>query len=457
MNMSSYSEEQQKLINDIDDYINLNGTLPMMKHFNARNGLRSANYYKKQFDTNKLGELFKKMGITLSSEEEVKYTSFENLSQDNLIEILIDYNQNIGFPIQRNFASKNGLPSYGVYDIKFGSFRNALIIAEIEIPKERERYFDRESLSDDEMLRLLSYYVEQKLKLQNTLVTFDEIDAIPNIPSGDAYYRRFGSISNMYNLIGYDYYQFNQAQEKENMTRELCALAQKLGRTPTSIDIDEMSKLGLIKSASSYALSFGSINDAQIECGLIPTEIGRRKSRDEMIQDLHDTFNKIGRLPAHRDIQENQEVASVSKYAAEFGSFSNALKVAGFKDVRNSRVVMSPKGELCMSSYEYDFCSMLEDNSIEFKKDEYYKDYILNLNKNYQFDFTITYSGDIYFVEIFGMWNLETYRKIANTKKSICLDNNINLIDLYPEDFRGKDRVDIHKILMDRIEKQKRK
>lgn len=454
--VEEYSEEQLELINDMNKFIqSSDGRLPLMKEFRLCNGLRSVNYHKKQFKTRKMGSLFKKMGIELSNDNKVKYTSFEGLSKDDLIDILINYNENIGFPVQREFVSKNQLPSYGVYDIKFGSFRNALIIAGIDIPEDRKKYFDRDPLSDDEMLKLLSHHVEEQLRDSGDLLDCKAIDSIRGIPSVGTYLERFESLSNMYSLIGYDYDDFHNQQDKNAMKMDLVELSQSLKRTPSSRDIDKMSKMGLMKSAKSYTYHFGSINDAQVACGLLPTIIGRRKSKNEMLNDLWLIYERTGRLPAHRDIQGSKEFASVTKYASEFGSFSNAIERAGFKNISNSRVVTSPGGVMCMSSYEYDFCSMLEKYNISFKKDEYYKQYIRRLDKNYQFDFTILFGDNTYFVEIFGMYNLESYRKIADKKKALCLHNSIKLISLYPDDIKYADVDELYDLLMQEIDKRK--
>ena len=52
-------------------------------------------------------------------------------SDDNLINILKDYYNNFGYPTQRKFRTSNGLPSYGTYVLRFGTFQNAIHLADI--------------------------------------------------------------------------------------------------------------------------------------------------------------------------------------------------------------------------------------------------------------------------------------------------------------------------------------
>ena len=49
------------------------------------------------------------------------------------------------------------------------------------------------------------------------------------------------------------------------------------------------------------------------------------------------------------------------------------------------------------------------------------------------------------------MYDRDDYSKIADTKKGICIDNNINLIDLYPRDFKNKKEEDLYEMLMQNI------
>lgn len=450
-----YTDTQKKLLEDLKTYIDKFG-VPKAKDFLLKNGLRSYNYYREVFDCKSLKDILEIVGIKVSEKDKSAfYSDNKNLTDEELLQILKDYYRNIGFPTQRKFTSKNGLPSYTTYWNRFGSFKNAILLSGIEIPKNRLQYFDREKLSNEEMLKLLEYYTSKKLETDIYLLTNDEIDNNPNMPHSCTYQSRFGGIIEAYKLIGYNYSEFNNDALEKDMIIKFKELAKKLGRTPNSRELDKCSQQGFGYSMGAYEFHFGSLYNAQIIAGLSPTVIGRNISRKEMIKDLQVLYDEIGRLPTQRDINANKDMASLKKYSNEFGSFTEALKVAGFKNVRNNKVIISPNGNMCFSSYEYDFCCMLENYNFDFKKDEYYKKYIKNLNRYYQFDFTIFYKGEVFFIEIFGLIDRDDYRKRANTKINLCKSNNLKLIDLYADDFKNKNKVDLYNELMSEILKYK--
>lgn len=357
-------------------------------------------------------------------------------TDEELINILKGYYQNIGFPTQRKFNNKNNLPSYVTYFNRFGSFRNAILIAEIKIPEERRRFFNRDELSSEEMLRLLKYYTEKKLKTDIFLLTNEDIDENPNIPSSSTYLTRFGGIIEAYKLIGYDYYRFNNNQMKKNMIKKLKELATILKRTPNSRDINKYSQNGFGYCMGAYEFHFGSLYEAQIACGLEPTIVGRNKAREELLDDLKILYKKFNRIPTHQDINMEEGMASASKYAHEFGSLLNALKTIGIDEKElNTRGYFTENGVVCYSIYEHKFASMLESENITFKTEPLYKDYIENFGERYRFDFEVTYNNKKYLVEIFGITTNEDYDKRRKEKIKICKNNNIPLISLYPNIF----------------------
>lgn len=446
-NIYKYNDEQQKLLDDLQKYIDEHG-VPKAKDFRLKNGLRSFNYYKKTFNKTHLKDILALAGVKTSEKYNIMHYSInKNLNDDDLLEILKEYSNKFGFPTQRQFKSKNGLPSYTTYVKRFGSFKDAIILAGIEIPDDRKWLFERKEWSEEDAMSEVKKYVDDVLEKGGNLPSYSEIEKQKNLPSETAIVRLFGNLSNLYKNIGYDE-DYNVKMLKDKLLEDYIKLGDYLNRTPTSRDLDKYSTLGVCCSASTYVHNFGSMYEIQLISGYTPVNIGRNKNREDMIDDLLNLYEEIGRLPCQRDIHQNPNIASVKKYADEFGSFTEALKVAGFKDVGNNKVIMSPNGNACFSSYEYDFCCMLENNNIDFEKDEYYKKYITDLERNYQFDFTIFHKGEVFFIEIFGMYDRDDYSKIADTKKGICIDNNINLIDLYPRDFKNKKEDDLYEMLM---------
>jgi len=435
------------------DYCDKHGR-PSQKDLTPENNLPSINFYRNRFGT--MENILAQIGFEIDEQTKKLYFSeFKNISDEDLLQILKDYNSNVGFPTQRTFISSNNLPSYTLYSYRFGSFRNAIILANILIPKNRERWFDREKLTDEEMLRLLEYYNNKKLLNDNYLLTGSEIDEIKGMPHSGTYVSRFGGLINAYNKIGINRDDFNNEVIEKDMILKYKEIHNDLGRTPHSRDIEEYSRNNNgFYSMSTYENHFGSIYELQVYCDFSPTIIGKHKSREELLDDLRELYERLGRIPTQRDVRDCEWMASSQRYYNEFNGFVEALKVAGFKDDKQrNKCILTPQGNYCRSSYEYDFCTMLEENSniLEFWQEDYYYNYIKDYTRRHRFDFTVKYNNKIYPIEIFGIMEFEWYREKTKMKIDLCKDNNINLIDLYKEDFKKMDKNKLYEMLMKRI------
>ena len=100
-----------------------------------------------------------------------------------------------------------------------------------------------------------------------------------------------------------------------------------------------------------------------------------------------------------------------------------------------------------MSGYEYKFIKMLEKYNIKFKKEELYKKYIKNFNRQYRFDFTIFINNEIKFVEIFGITGNEKYDERKEDKIKVCKENRLKLIQLTNYDIINNDFKALYKII----------
>ena len=424
--------------------------IPKNKDIKFNEDMPSLALYRNRFGSIK--NVLKLLNIEIPEEEKKNFSEFKKLSDDELLEILIDYNNNIGFPTQRKFKSKNNLPSYSIYFYRFGSFRNAIILAGIKIPENRKRWFDRESFSDEEMLKLLEYNTDIKLKNNIYLLTNDEIDYIKTMPSTTTYVSRFGGMINAYSKIGIDYYEFNNIAMEKDMILKYRQLALELGCTPNSREIDKASQNGVCYSMGAYENHFGSIYELQVYCDFTPTRIGLNKNKNELIEDLQELYERLGRIPTQKDVNMCEWMASISKYNDAFGGFIESLKIAGItNDSQNKKCSITPQGNYCRSSYEFDFCIMLENKGLNFRQEDYYYNYIKDFKRRFRFDYIVNVNNIDYFIEIFGMMEYKWYRDKTNYKIQLCKDNNLNIIDLYKNDFKKSDMETLHSLLLDKI------
>lgn len=100
------------------------------------------------------------------------------------------------------------------------------------------------------------------------------------------------------------------------------------------------------------------------------------------------------------------------------------------------KVYFSGKGTKCLSYYELLITEWLEVNKVNFEKEVFYRDVIKNDNSLRRFDWVIYSKSNVYYVELFGLANFQGYAKNMQNKIYDCRINNINLVELYPEDLK---------------------
>jgi hypothetical protein len=450
----TYDDKSNKeIIKMVKDYYNKFNKIKSTD-FRLSNNLPTQHLIRKRFGS--LLNLFKLCDIKINEKHKKMYFSkFKNISNQELLDILKNYEKNVGFPTQRKFANNSTTPSCSIYYKRFGSFTNAILLSGIKIPKDRERYFNREKLSDKELLSLLKYYTDEKLKNNLFLLTNEDINNIDKMPSYAVYNSRFGGSINAYKLLGIDYYEFNNNALEKDMIKKYKKIYKILGRTPHSRDIDRFSKqYEEYYSMSSYEFHFGGIYELQIYCNFKPVRFGLKITREEMLKDLYDLYKKLKRVPIQDDIEFCKNMVSIHKYIKEFGSYVEALKLAKIPNYnKNNRIYITKNGNKCNSSYEFKFATILEKYGIKFIQEQEYKDVIKDFNKKYKFDFSFVLNNTKYFVEIFGLMSFDWYKKKAEEKIKICKENNLNLICLYKEDFLSKNQNDIYIKLLDEANK----
>jgi Homing endonuclease associated repeat len=112
----------------------------------------------------------------------------------------------------------------------------------------------------------------------------------------------------------------------EQILEELRAAASRLGRSPTMREFAQDPEARL--HPQTVIEHFGTWNAAKRAAGLIPR---RFLTREELLAQLRALGAELGRVPKASDLAaRRQSLPSTSLYAHTFGSFSNALREAGF-------------------------------------------------------------------------------------------------------------------------------
>lgn len=420
----------EEILRRVKEYYTANSGIKSID-FQLKNNLPSGNYLRKRF-----GSLKKVYELCDIPVEDKMFSKFKRVPDEELLDRLRWFHATIGFPTNRMLCNRDDMPSYTMYYDRFGSLRNAIICAGIEVPKSKLRFFDRKQLTDEEMLKSFKYYVSKHLKDDDTLLfPIKTIDEIPGLQGNSVYLRRFGTIENLYKLIGYDYYNYNKAIIKRRMLKKYLEINELIDRVPNSRDIEEYSRnYDGFYSMSSYEEHFGSLYKLQIEANLIPTVIGRNKSEQDLLDDLIWLKEELGRTPHFQDLSNYRNVANTSKYIQTFGGFSEALILAGIEP--NVEVYRTKKGTKCLSYYELRITEWMEDNNITYQKEVLYRDVIVEDTTLRRFDWVVEVCGNKLYIEMFGIVGREDYLIKTQNKINDCKKHGINLIALYPDDLK---------------------
>jgi hypothetical protein len=119
-------------------------------------------------------------------------------------------------------------------------------------------------------------------------------------------------------------------------------------------------------------------------------------------------------------------------FKAVDGSFFASLVYAGVlpegtKRLKIGTMVLAQDGHLCYSIIEKQIDDFLFNNNINHKKETKYP------NSDLRCDWEIVHNNRRYFVEYFGLMNIKEYARKAENKKLLAKENDIILIELYPD------------------------
>lgn len=369
-------------------------------------------------------------------------------SKDECIQLVKSWYKEHGKIRIRDLRHSNGLPSTSQVIHIFGSFKQCLI--ESGIVLDNASNFDRESLSDFELLKKYRVFTEEYLKLNLFLPTLESIDIEETLPHSSTYINRFGSISNLNKLIGFNQNEHNNKALEDDMLFKYKRACKYYNKVLSSREITALSKnkKDYIYSTMAYLNHFGSLKNLQDVCGFICTRPGNNITRDDMINCLRKLGAIIGRKPIQKDLILFDFMPSCSSYCREFGSFKNALKEAGYEKIR---ILKTKNGVKVNSTYELKFAQVLELHDINYETEVMYNSVIPNFERKYRFDFVILLNNSKYFIEIFGIEGNDNYDKRKLEKIELCQKYKIPLIQVYQEDIYAKTNAEIYGMITKHI------
>ena len=373
---------------------------------------------------------------------------YNQYTKEEIIELAQNWFNEHGRLVQRDLKHSNGLPSSCQVTKHFGTLQNLLKEAGIQSTT-NPNLFNREKLSDEEMLENYKKFVEEHLKTHMFLPTNDDLDRCQSIQCTSAYISRFGSFNNVNKLIGYEGY--NNKVLEEDMIFKYKRACKEYGNVLSSREITKIFKAtnNYIYSTEAYLSHFGTLHNLQELCGFDKTRPGMGATRKELIEKLQWLGDVLGRRPVESDLKLYKRMPSGKAYFKEFGSFRKALNEAGFK---KQKIYETKNGTKCRSTYELKLAQVLESYNISFENEVLYKDVIPNFKRKYRFDFVVELNNRKYYIELFGIEGNELYERRKQEKIQICEENNIPLIQLYQSDIYSKTNQEIYETLFNYIE-----
>ena len=373
---------------------------------------------------------------------------YNQYTKEEIIELAQNWFNEHGRLVQRDLKHSNGLPSSCQVTKHFGTLQNLLKEAGIQSTT-NPNLFNREQLSDEEMLENYKKFVEEHLKTHMFLPTNDDLDRCQSLQCTSVYISRFGSFNNVNKLIGYEGY--NNKVLEEDMIFKYKRACKEYGIVLSSREITKIYKAtnNYIYSTEAYLNHFGTLHNLQELCGFDKTRPGMGATRKELIEKLQWLGDVLGRRPVESDLKLYKRMPSGNAYFKEFGSFRKALNEAGFE---KQKIYETKNGTKCRSTYELKLAQVLESYNISFENEVLYKDVIPNFKRKYRFDFVVELNNRKYYIELFGIEGNELYEKRKKEKIQICEENNIPLIQLYQSDIYSKTNQEIYETLFNYIE-----
>ena len=128
---------------------------------------------------------------------------------------------------------------------------------------------------------------------------------------------------------------------KDDLLEELKRLQQELGRSPSMSDMSDHGKY----SPKAYQNAFSTWNEAKERVGLETTEPAATYSDGELLDQLREVANDIGKTPTSQQMDEYPNSPNPVTYKDRFGTWNQAVRKSGLEPNQRGRIVDEPRKE----------------------------------------------------------------------------------------------------------------
>jgi len=178
-------------------------------------------------------------------------------TNEELTEILRRISKELGRPpMMKDLIPRKDLPEATVFKDHFGSWNNALRVANLNVKYQYRKW------TKDEILKWLQYKYEELGRTPG----IRDFDKDPKAPAKNTVRKLFGSWTNALRQAKIPVKRFNS---KEELTNAMKKLAKKLNKTPTRTDMNNAKGF---PTYTPFVEKFGSYTAACLRAGLIPND-----------------------------------------------------------------------------------------------------------------------------------------------------------------------------------------
>lgn len=193
-------------------------------------------------------------------------------SDEELISYLQEFYYMEGrVPTQRDLTVNNfkNYPNYGSYCLRFGSFKDALIISDLYKFVEHKHLYERINYTKESIIYEFEKFIKENNRFPNSKDIKDTKNN--NLPSQSTISNHFESIHEIRNLLGYSKASLKEMEKKEALQSLLDLYYIKGTLTARMIETSIVTKCGKY-----YRDNFGSIKEA---CNLVGLDYPFRNNK----------------------------------------------------------------------------------------------------------------------------------------------------------------------------------
>ena len=286
----------------------------------------------------------------------------------------------------------------------------------------------------EELLKKLDWYINTYKKIPK----IKDINQHVDMPNHGMYYQFFDNLNDAIKKLGYKTInKSSKSYSDDELILQLQNLYKELGKTPTSRDIANCNYCCV---PSVFERKFGSLYTA-FKIAKIPyNKRFKFYSDEEIINKWYEIKEQLNKIPNTTELIINEHKI-LSSIIWRWNTYYNFLNIIGELEnykKQGNKVYITTNGTFCLSYYELIITQFFEDNNVDFVKEVPYRHVILDDKSKRRFDWIVYNGENVFYIEMFGIVNNESYDIKRRKKIKLCDSYNINLIKLYPENVLKK-------------------